>query len=78
MVYSPKYTSPNCRYVVQQISSPLTCFLVGAIYQEVQNFATVADMERFLLEHGEQIVDLLGSEVDRIEAGIKVGVFSLE
>ena len=46
-------------------------------YQEVQSFATVADMERFLLEHGEQIVDLLGSEVDRIEAGIKVGVFNL-
>ena len=31
-------------------------------------------MERFLLEHGEQIVDVLGSEVDRIEDRIKVRV----
>lgn len=40
--------------------------------QEVQSFTTVADLEKFMLEHGEQIVELLGSEVDRIEAKIKV------
>ncbi len=40
--------------------------------QEVQAFATVGEVEKFLLEHGEQIVELLGSEVDRIEARIKV------
>ena len=29
-------------------------------------------MEKFLLEHGEQVIDTLGAEVDRIELGIKV------
>ena len=43
--------------------------------QEVQGFKTVGEMERFLLEHGEQIVDVLGSEVDRIEDRIKVSVW---
>ena len=42
--------------------------------QEVQGFKTVGEMEKFLLEHGEQIVDVLGSEVDRIEDRIKVSV----
>ena len=35
-------------------------------------FSTTADVERFLLVHGEHIVDILGSEVDRIESKIKV------
>ena len=43
----------------------------------MQGFTTVAEMERFLLEHGEQVVDILGSEVDRIEARIKVGGVSV-
>ena len=30
------------------------------------------EMERFMLEYGEQVVDLLGEEVDRIELKIKV------
>ena len=38
----------------------------------MQGFSTPADVERFLLLHGEHIVDVLGSEVDRIEAKIKV------
>ena len=33
-------------------------------------------MEKFLLEHGEQVVDILGAEVDRIELRIKVCVDS--
>ena len=40
--------------------------------QEVRAFSTTADVERFLLVHGEHIVDVLGSEVDRIESNIKV------
>lgn len=32
----------------------------------------MADVEKFLLEHGEQVVDVLGAEVDRIELEIKV------
>ncbi|XP_064405221.1 proton-coupled zinc antiporter SLC30A9, mitochondrial-like isoform X2 [Halichondria panicea] len=42
-----------------------------AILKEVQGFGTVADVEKFLLEHGEQVIDVLGSEVDRVESEIK-------
>lgn len=42
--------------------------------QEVQEFNSLADVEKFLLEHGEQIIDVLGSEVDRIESEIKVTI----
>ena len=38
----------------------------------MQGFSSTADVERFLLVHGEHIVDVLGSEVDRIESNIKV------
>ncbi len=34
----------------------------------------MAEMEKFLLEHGEQVVDILGAEVDRIELEIKVSM----
>ena len=40
--------------------------------QNVQQFTTVAELEEFMIEHGEQILDVLGSEVDRIEKEIKV------
>lgn len=38
----------------------------------MQSFNSVAEMEKFLLEHGEQVVDVLGAEVDRLELEIKV------
>lgn len=38
----------------------------------MQALNSVADVEKFLLEHGEQVVDVLGAEVDRIELEIKV------
>ena len=44
------------------------------LMQEVQKLSSVEELERFLLEHGEQIVDTLGSEVDRIEQEIKVNL----
>ena len=31
-------------------------------------------MEQLLLEHGERVVDRLGTEIDRVEIKIKVGV----
>lgn len=40
--------------------------------QDIQKISTVEELERFILEHGEQVVDILGSEVDRIEQEIKV------
>ena len=45
--------------------------------QEIQKLSSVEELERFLLEHGEQVVDTLGSEVDRIEQEIKVMVLFL-
>ena len=43
-----------------------------SIPQDIQKISTVEELERFILEHGEQVVDVLGSEVDRIEQEIKV------
>lgn len=45
---------------------------VNSLMQDVQSFNSVAEMEKFLLEHGEQVIDVLGAEVDRIELEIKV------
>lgn len=38
-------------------------------FQEVKN---IDECEEFMLKHGENIVDLLGAEVDRIENELKV------
>ncbi|BFZ15229.1 hypothetical protein BsWGS_18268 [Bradybaena similaris] len=38
---------------------------------EVQNMKTVEELEQFMLNHGEKIIDALGAEVDRIEKLLK-------
>lgn len=38
----------------------------------MNSFTTVAELEKFILEHGEHVVDILGAEVDRMERSIKV------
>lgn len=38
---------------------------------EMQSMKTIDDSEAFMLKHGENIVDTLGSEVDRIEKNLK-------
>ena len=50
-------------------------FCFAMISQEVQGFKTVAEMEKFMLEHGDHVIDVLGSEVDRIEMKIKARLF---
>lgn len=45
--------------------------------QEVQNMKTVEELEQFMLNHGEKIIDALGAEVDRIEKLLKVILFIL-
>ena len=40
----------------------------------MQDIQTAEELERFLMDHGEQIIDTLGQEVDRIERNIKVSV----
>lgn len=38
---------------------------------EVEKIKTEEDLEKFLLNHGENIVDCLGEQVDRIERELK-------
>lgn len=40
--------------------------------QEVKTFTTVDELEAFILKHGENIVDLMGGEIDRIEIKLRV------
>jgi hypothetical protein len=40
----------------------------------MQHLKTIEDVESFFLKHGENIVDLIGGEVDRIEKQLKVSV----
>lgn len=47
-------------------------FIFGLVMQEVQKLTTVPELELFLLEHGEEVIDMLGQQVDRIEKNIKV------
>jgi len=38
----------------------------------MQGLTSIEDAESFMLKHGENIVDVLGGEVDRIEKNLKV------
>ncbi|KAK4296232.1 hypothetical protein Pmani_031261 [Petrolisthes manimaculis] len=42
-----------------------------ALLLEIENIKTLEDLEAFMLKHGENIVDSLGAEVDRIETILK-------
>ena len=47
-------------------------YIVMCVLQEVSRLTTAADLELFLLNHGEQVIDALAVEVDRIERNVKV------
>lgn len=38
----------------------------------MKTFQTIDELEAFLLNHGESIVDLMGGEIDRIEMKLRV------
>lgn len=40
--------------------------------QDMKKVETIDDVEAFLLKHGENIVDMLGGEIDRIELKLRV------
>ena len=42
------------------------------LLEEIQKIKQYDEMETFLLKHGENIVDLLGAEIDRIERDLRV------
>ncbi|RWS23643.1 zinc transporter-like protein [Leptotrombidium deliense] len=41
------------------------------LLKDMQNLKTIEDVESFMLKHGENIVDILGAEVDRMEKEMK-------
>lgn len=41
------------------------------LLQTIQSFQKVEELEEFLLKHGENIVDLMGGEIDRIEMKLR-------
>lgn len=41
-------------------------------FQEIKSFNTTDELEAFMLKHGENIVDLMGGEIDRIEMKLRV------
>lgn len=45
---------------------------IEALFAELKNVQTLTECQDFMLKHGENIVDLLGAEVDRIEGELKV------
>lgn len=51
---------------------PRDTVLSKHVIQEVSQLKTVTDLEQFLLNHGEKVVDVLAVEVDRIERNVKV------
>lgn len=42
------------------------------MFQQMKALKTAEEAESYLLKHGENIVDSLGAEVDRIEKSLKV------
>jgi len=47
----------------------------GLTPQTVRGFQKVEDLEGFLLDQGENIVDLMGGEIDRIEMNLRVSFY---
>ncbi|XP_050080355.1 zinc transporter 9 [Anopheles maculipalpis] len=44
---------------------------LNLLLEEVRTFQTIDELEAFLLTHGENIVDLMGGEIDRIEMKLR-------
>lgn len=47
---------------------------MSVLLQEVQKMQTAEELETFLLNHSENIVDMLGGEIDRIELKLRVSL----
>uniref|UniRef100_A0A8D0KYA6 Proton-coupled zinc antiporter SLC30A9, mitochondrial n=1 Tax=Strix occidentalis caurina TaxID=311401 RepID=A0A8D0KYA6_STROC len=45
---------------------------IEQLLQEIQQVKTLEELEAFMLKHGENIIDTLGAEVDRLEKDLKV------
>jgi uncharacterized Fe-S cluster-containing MiaB family protein len=47
------------------------------LLQEVQQMKNIDELEAFMLKHGENIVDMMGAEIDRIEMKLRVSILAL-
>ncbi|XP_072352766.1 proton-coupled zinc antiporter SLC30A9, mitochondrial [Scyliorhinus torazame] len=45
---------------------------IEVVLQEIQQVKTPEDLEAFMLKHGDNIIDTLGAEVDRLERALKL------
>lgn len=45
------------------------------LLKEVHDIHSIDDLEIFMVKHGENIVDLMGGEIDRIEIKLRVRIF---
>ncbi|KAI6069971.1 Zinc transporter 9 [Aix galericulata] len=45
---------------------------IEQLLQEIQQVKTLEELEAFMLKHGENIIDTLGAEVDRLEKDLKL------
>lgn len=48
------------------------CQTMCMFLQEVQKMKNIDELEAFMLKHGENIVDMMGAEIDRIEMKLRV------
>jgi hypothetical protein len=46
------------------------------LLQEVQKMKNIDELEAFMLKHGENIVDMMGAEIDRIEMKLRVSILT--
>ncbi|CAG5046741.1 unnamed protein product, partial [Parnassius apollo] len=44
---------------------------LNVLLEDIKKIETIDDVEAFLLKHGENIVDMLGGEIDRIELKLR-------
>jgi solute carrier family 30 (zinc transporter), member 9 len=51
---------------------------LNTLLKEVTAFQSIDEIESYMLKHGENIVDLMGGEIDRIEMKLRVTTFNYE
>lgn len=60
----------NCsRYPELKLTLLVCCVFA---FQEARKLENIDQLEEFMLKHGENIVDLMGGEIDRIEMKLRV------
>jgi hypothetical protein len=52
------------------------CQTMFMLLQEVQKMKNIDELEAFMLKHGENIVDMMGAEIDRIEMKLRVSTLT--